>query len=1190
MADIVCSNCSTANRPDRRFCRACGKPLAAGCPVCGASNDPDDRFCGTCGSELPRSGGGAAGAVLPDPGGAAPPRATERRLVTVLFADLVGYTALAADRDPEVVRDMLSGYFEVARERIERYGGTVEKFIGDAVMAVWGTPQAKEDDAERAVRAALEVIDAVKALPSGAADWPRMNVRAAVLTGEAAVDPLAVGQGMVTGDLVNTASRLQGVAEPGTVLVGEATVRATERAIAYEPAGEFELKGKADRVQAWQATRVVGGIGGAGRTARLEPPFVGRDDELRLLKEMFHATEREGRARLVSVIGIAGIGKTRLAWELSKYLDGLVGTVYWHHGRSPAYGEGLAFWALGEMVRGRAGILESDDRQTSTAKLDTMLRDHLVDADERERVGSRLAGLLGLGEMPPGDVDEIYAAWRTLFERIAEKATTVLVFEDVHWAEAGLLDFIESLVGSPKHRPILVVTLARPELIERRPTWGAGLRRVTGVELGPISDDAMELLLVGLVPGIPPSAIEAIRDRSEGVPLYAVETVRMLEDQGTLTETDGRYRLTGSLASLAVPESLTGLLSARLDTLSDAERDVLGYGAVIGQMFAASSISALRGGGDREVAVALVKLVGREILELDDEPRSPTRGQHRFVQGLMREVVYGRLSRRERVLRHLAAADLFGASGSDELAGVIASHLVLAYRASADDEAAALRDRARDALVAAADRARALGAHERSIGYLEEALGLSDEDDDSQRMPIEEAILEIGVTVGRHAFVVERARAVRERYLAHGDGEGVARATTWEGLALVNDGRPMDAVATLSAGLQHAGGEIGSAATARLAAELARAHLMSGEFPEALQIIEATLPVAERLDLRAVIAEILASKGWALSEHGRTQEAAALFLGAIALSEREGVFNAECRARMNLSAWWAAEGPAMAFSIAREGHERALARGDMGWALSLFGNASSTALVLGDWDWIRSAMSGLEPDYHKGISSYFAMGAILDMLAAQGDFDAVRNLLAEMRGALDGRADPQIGLILAAAEAQIMLAEGSAAKVAEATPQAESGWFSDWDSALEIWCRAAAWSGKRNLLVDALTLMRDHFASRLNLTRATLLGMEAALLAIDGDVAGAVAGFDDSVARLRALGATYPMAMTLLDRVTLLPSEPGTPSAAAEAREIFERLGARAFIARLDSVLDATRSRRIPSAAPAEPAMSSDGA
>jgi class 3 adenylate cyclase len=309
--------------------------------------------------------------------------------VSVLFADLVGFTALAEGKDAEETRDLLSRYFDLAREVIGRYGGTVEKFIGDAVMAVWGAPTAHEDDAERAVRAGLELVDAVTTLGLGIA------ARAGVLTGEAAVTLGATNQGMVAGDLVNTASRLQSVAPPGVVLVGEATQRAASKAIAFEEAGPQLLKGKTSPVPAWRALRVIAERGGRNRSETLEAPFVGRDDELRLLKDLFHATGREGRARLVSAIGPAGIGKSRLAWEFLKYLDGLVDTVWFHDGRSPAYGDGISFWALGETVRRRAGLLEGDDEATTRSKLAATLAEHVPDPDERRWIEAALLALLG---------------------------------------------------------------------------------------------------------------------------------------------------------------------------------------------------------------------------------------------------------------------------------------------------------------------------------------------------------------------------------------------------------------------------------------------------------------------------------------------------------------------------------------------------------------------------------------------------------------------------------------------------------------------------------------------------------------------------------------------------------------------------------------------------------------------------
>ncbi|HLQ48225.1 MAG TPA: adenylate/guanylate cyclase domain-containing protein, partial [Candidatus Dormibacteraeota bacterium] len=342
--------------------------------------------------------------------------------MSVLFADLVGFTTLAEGRDPEETRELLTQYFSLAREVIDRYGGTVEKFIGDAVMAVWGAPVAREQDAELAVRAALELVGTVGTL------GPSIQARAGVLTGEAAVTIGAVGQGMVAGDLVNTASRLQSAALPGSVLVGETTERAANQAIAFEPVGEQSLKGKAAPVPAWRALRVVAELGGKNRADRLEAPFVGRDDELRLLKDLFHATGRDKRPRLVSVMGPGGIGKSRLAWEFLKYVGGLLDDTYWHSGRSPAYGQGITFWSVGEMVRRRAGLLETDDEATTRQKVaDTVARWVRAD-DERRWVETALLALLGLEQPPSGGRDELFAAWRTFFERIAASGTTVLLF------------------------------------------------------------------------------------------------------------------------------------------------------------------------------------------------------------------------------------------------------------------------------------------------------------------------------------------------------------------------------------------------------------------------------------------------------------------------------------------------------------------------------------------------------------------------------------------------------------------------------------------------------------------------------------------------------------------------------------------------------------------------------------------
>ncbi len=594
-----CGNCGTQNDAGRRFCVECGTRLAPGCPQCGAQNPPAAKFCGECGTPLAGSGQAAAPATSGTPGpperlGLAAPPTAERRLVTILFADLVGFTPFSEARDPEEVRETLTRYFDLARDVVEVYGGSVEKFIGDAVMAVWGTPVTHEDDAERAVRAALDLLDAVRGMGEG------LQARAGVLTGDAAVTLGASGQGMVAGDLVNTAARVQGVAEPGTVLVGEATMRSASGAVAFEAAGDRDLKGKASPVPVWRALRVVAERGGRGRSDGLEAPFVGRDIEFRLLKELFHASGREKRVRLISITGQAGIGKSRLAWELEKYLDGVVETVWWHHGRSPAYGSGITFWALGEMVRWRCGLAESDDEPTTRARVGETVIRFVPEGSERAWIESALLTLLGVGDAA-ATPEQLFPAWRSFFEHIARQGATILVFEDLQWADPGLLAFLDHLMGWSHDLPICIVTLARPELLEVHPGWGASVRGFTSMSLEPLDRESMVSLLAGLVPGLPRATTDRIIERADGIPLYAVETVRMLVADGRLVLEDGVYHPTADLSALEAPESLRSLVGSRLDALDPPDRQLLQSAAVLGHSFATEGLVAVTGSSAEEL-------------------------------------------------------------------------------------------------------------------------------------------------------------------------------------------------------------------------------------------------------------------------------------------------------------------------------------------------------------------------------------------------------------------------------------------------------------------------------------------------------------------------------------------------------------------------------------------------------------
>jgi len=631
----------------------------------------------------------------------------ERRLVSILFADLVGFTTLSEKRDAEEVRELLTRYFDTCRSVVTRYGGVVEKFIGDAVMAVWGAPSAHEDDSERAVRAALELIEAVSLL-GGEIGETALQARAGVLTGAAAVTFGADAQGMVAGDLVNTASRIQAEAPPGTVLVGEATRSATDAAVVYADAGEHALKGKAEPVRLWRALRVVAMVGGGQKSEGLEAPFVGRDRELRLIKDLFHASAEQRKAHLVSVVGIAGIGKSRLCWEFHKYIDGIAELVYTHRGRCLAYGEGVTYWALAEMVRMRAGITEAEDPASALTKLQACLSEFIPDADERRWVEPRLAQLLALEERATQEREDLFSAWRLFFERLADRHPTVLVFEDMQWADTSLLEFVEYLLEWSRNHALYVVTAARPELVDRHPTWGAGKRNFTAAFLEPLAATAMEQLLDGLVPGLPDELREQILQRSEGVPLYAVETVRMLLDRSLLERAGSVYRLTGAVEDLEVPQSLHGLIAARLDGLRPEARHVLQDAAVLGKTFTVASLAAVSGVQAPELQPMLAELVRKELLSVQADPRSPERGQYGFLQDLVKRVAYETLSKRDRKEKHLAVAAWYeGSWGGEEgdVVEVIAAHYLEAYNlAPQDPDADQVKDRAADVLFQAGER------------------------------------------------------------------------------------------------------------------------------------------------------------------------------------------------------------------------------------------------------------------------------------------------------------------------------------------------------------------------------------------------------------------------------------------------------------------------------------------------------
>ncbi len=1077
----------------------------------------------------------------------------------MLFADLVGFTTLAEGRDPEETRDLLTRYFGLAREVIERYGGTVEKFIGDAVMAVWGAPVAREDDAELAVRAALELVDTVKTL------GPSIRARAGVVTGEAAVTVGAVGQGMVAGDLVNTASRLQSVAPPGSVLVGETTERAASRAIAFEPLGEQALKGKAAPVPAWRALRVVAEIGGRNRAGGLEAPFVGRDDELRLLKDLFHATGRDKRPRLVSVMGPGGIGKSRLAWEFLKYVGGMVEDTWWHSGRSPAYGQGITFWALGEMIRRRAGLLETDDETTTRQKVGDTVARWVPAEDERRWVETALLALLGLGEPPSGGRDELFAAWRTFFERIAASGPTVLLFEDLQWADAGVLDFIDHLLEWTKGLPIFVITLSRPDLLERRPDWGAGRRNFVSLALDPLPEAAMRELLAGLVPGLSVSVAKAIVARADGIPLYAVETVRMLVAEGRLKEEGGAYDPVGDLTTLAIPETLTALIAARLDGLEPAERSVLQDAAVLGQSFTVAGLAAVTGAEAQALEPTLRTLVRRELLSVNADPRSPERGQYVFVQALIREVAYNQLARPGRKARHLAAARWFESLGEDELAGALAQHYADAYRnAPKGPEADALAGQARLAFKGAAERAVALGSHAQALGFLRQALEVAA--DPSERA----ALLERAADAAEKTADPETAKGYLEDaigwYRKQGDRIGVARTSTALSTTLNSKFQPLAAMAMLEAAAADTAGLETEPDVIRLIAELSRAYGLARD-PRALATAERALALAEPLELVSVIAEALLNRALTLAIMGRVQEPIAILRGVLPLAEAHNLAATHLRALNNLSALLGDEDPRAALDVARTGVEIAQRRGDRSWMLYFLSGLLNGAIIVGDWveaDRILAEVDVEELPGALGIE-FLANRAYLHALRGEIEqADATLATVAPMWVTVDDPRMPAATLFHAA------FVHAFAGRLTEAHEAGMAGAAMPGEPALgcaEWATHAALWLGDAPRARSAFALV-EATPYRGRVVAATRQMLRAGLRALEGDRSAAIAGYRDAIRTWRDMDLPLFLGLTLLEFATLVgPGEPEARAAADEARAIWIRLGSPPLLARLDAGL-----------------------
>jgi class 3 adenylate cyclase/tetratricopeptide (TPR) repeat protein len=806
------------------------------CANCGEENPDRARFCLACGAAL----------------AAEAPAREERKVVTVLFADLVGFTGRAEKLDPEDVRATLSPYYSRLRAELERFGGTVEKFIGDAVMAVFGAPMAHEDDPERAVRAALAIRDAL-------AEDADLHVRIGITTGEALVTlgarPLE-GEGMAAGDVVNTAARVQAAAPTDGILVDEATHRATERVIVYREAGPVLAKGKEEPVAAWEALEARSRLG-VDRPQGGGAQLVGRRQELDVLVDALGRTRSERAVQLVTLVGVPGIGKSRLVWELFQAVECDPELIYWRQGRSLPYGEGITFWALGEMVKGHAGILETDDADMADTKLRRVVEETLGDDGEAGWVEGHLRTLVGLSsdvESRGDGRDESFAAWRRFFEGLAERSPLVLVFEDLHWADEGLLDFVDHLIDWATQVPLLVVCTARTELLVRRPGWGGGKPNATTLSLSPLSDEETARLLAELTerPLLPAETQAALLTHAGGNPLYAEEYARMLAERSDAGE-------------LALPETVQGIIAARLDALAADEKELLQDAAVIGKVFWLGALAAIGGRERWTVEEALHRLERREYVRRERRSSVASETEYAFRHILVRDVAYEQIPRAARAEKHRRAAawlESLAADRSEDRAEMLGHHYVAAleFARAAGQPTDELTEPARAALREAGDRALALNALETAIRFYEAALDLWPPDDAERAA----ALLEYGRALLEarsegNEILAEASRAL----LAAGRPEAAAEAEVMMGeLAWKHVGRD-PANVHFARAEELVEGRDPSRSHAYVLAQLARFHSLAGFDEEAVRVGREALAMAEELGLDALRVHVLVTIGTA---------------------------------------------------------------------------------------------------------------------------------------------------------------------------------------------------------------------------------------------------------------------------------------------------------------------------------------
>lgn len=1136
------------------------------CPSCGAENPDGAKFCNECAAPLL----------------AERPRRKERKFATALFADLVGSTTLAEREDPEVVQSIVGRTFDRLADEIARYEGLLEKFMGDAVLAVFGVPRAHEDDAERAVRAALEMHAVLSELNRGFAveGKPTLEMRIGIEAGEVLVDvERASGprDRMLTGDAVNTAARLQSAAEPGRTVVGPAVYASTKDVIDYRELEPLTLKGKAEPVPAWQALRIKARTRGERPRLGLESRLVGRDEELAVLKQTLRRVETEGRPALVTIVGPAGVGKSRLVAELERYVEGLPQLVYWRRGRCLAYGN-TSYSAFADAIKAQCEIFDDDDAEVAAKKADAAVRELFGD----EQVAPQIRTLVGAGEARGVSREDLFEAWRRFLERMAARYPLALVLDDIHWADGGLLDLIEHIADWAQG-PIIVIATARAELFETRPTWGGGKRNAASISLDPLSETEGEAMLDDLLPGEIASELRhTIVERSEGNPLYVEEIVRKLIDDGVLRATEAsRWEVARSVEDVELPRSIQGLIATRLDGLPEDEKTALQDAAVVGRVFWVGAVAELTGRSVGEVRDALGRLRVKELV-LPHEPSSfSDEHEFSFRHNLIRDGAYDSLPKSLRADKHAGVArwaERRAGNRADEIAELIATHQLeaLGYLNELGETGERRTELERSAFawaLAAGQRTSALWQRSEATRWFREAERLADALDLAAQDRVALARPHVEASWGTDP-IPEIERVVRraiDAYEAADDAISVGWASGRLVMPLLMQARHDEAEGAGRAALE-------TLEPLGEREELADAlHFMGwylwrrGRGREAEPLLRRAVEMAERVDAPLVHAESTQTLAVCLSQLGRSAESLEMIEEAYRLAKENGEFSNLMRCYNNLPSIVADLGSDLprAEAVLREGLEvsqRAGAMNHEGW---LAGSLGDMLLRLGDLEEAEALQRrAVELAGEMGDEPLrgMRMTALAAVLLFRGKLDEAEKLHRASIPVLNENPEPQSQIFIPMVEGYLALVVKDTSRAAanfarmvdqlrgfnvESVPEV----FTDLARALVRAGRGAEAEGNRDL--------SEH--GRSPAARANALLVEGLLAA---DPADARRLLGEGTAALEALGLGIDAARAMVDLARAIAQVGEDPHPTLErARTILLGCDARAFLFEVDDAL-----------------------